>query len=54
MQASAHAKTPDEFLDALQKIKDNTDAIRFIRTLLLAGQWAWDAYIGGSATRAGL
>jgi len=44
-------KTPDEFLDALQKIKDNTDAIP-LYTNFAAG-WtmaAWDAYIGGSAT----
>lgn len=44
-------KTPDEFLDALQKIKDNTDAIP-LYTNYAAG-WtmtAWDAYIGGSAT----
>ncbi len=44
-------KTPDEFLDALQKIKDKTDAIP-LYTNFAAG-WtmgAWDAYIGGSAT----
>jgi ABC-type glycerol-3-phosphate transport system substrate-binding protein len=44
-------KTPDEFLDALKKIKDNTDAIP-LYTNFAAG-WtmgAWDAYIGGSAT----
>ncbi|HWT76663.1 MAG TPA: ABC transporter substrate-binding protein [Mobilitalea sp.] len=44
-------KTPDEFLDDLQKIKDNTDAIP-LYTNFAAG-WtlgAWDAYIGGSAT----
>lgn len=38
-------KTPDEFLDALQKIKDNTDAIP-LYTNFAAG-WtmtAWDAY----------
>ena len=43
--------TPDEFLDALQKIKDNTDAIP-LYTNYAAG-WtmsAWDAYIGGGAT----
>lgn len=43
--------TPDEFLDALKKIKDNTDAIP-LYTNFAAG-WtmgAWDAYIGGSAT----
>lgn len=44
-------KTPDEFLDALQKIKDKTDAIP-LYTNFAAG-WtmsAWDAYISGSAT----
>ncbi|MCL2034078.1 MAG: ABC transporter substrate-binding protein [Oscillospiraceae bacterium] len=44
-------KTPDEFLDALKKIKDNTDAIP-LYTNFAAG-WtmgAWDAYISGSAT----
>ena len=44
-------KTPDEFLDALQKIKDNTDAIP-LYTNYAAG-WtmsAWDAYIRGGAT----
>ena len=44
-------KTPDEFLAALKKIKDNTDAIP-LYTNFAAG-WtmgAWDAYIGGSAT----
>jgi ABC-type glycerol-3-phosphate transport system substrate-binding protein len=44
-------KTPDEFLDALQKIKHNTDAIP-LYTNFAAG-WtmtAWDAYIGGTAT----
>jgi len=44
-------KTPDEFLDALQQIKDNTDAIP-LYTNFAAG-WtmgAWDAYISGSAT----
>lgn len=44
-------KTPDEFLDALQAIKDNTDAIP-LYTNFAAG-WtmtAWDAYISGSAT----
>lgn len=38
-------KTPDEFLDALQKIKDNTDAVP-LYTNFAAG-WpmgAWDAY----------
>lgn len=44
-------KTPDEFLGALQQIKDNTDAIP-LYTNYAAG-WtlsAWDAYISGSAT----
>lgn len=44
-------KTPDEFLDALQQIRDNTDAIP-LYTNFAAG-WtlaAWDAYLGGSAT----
>ncbi|HHW68042.1 MAG: raffinose/stachyose/melibiose transport system substrate-binding protein [Epulopiscium sp.] len=44
-------KTPDEFLDALQKIKDNTDAVPMYSNF--AAKWtmgAWDAYIGGSAT----
>ena len=44
-------KTPEEFLDALQKIKDNTDAIPMYSNF--AAGWtmgAWDAYIGGSAT----
>lgn len=44
-------KTPDEFLDALQKIKDKTNAIP-LYTNFAAG-WtmgAWDAYISGSAT----
>lgn len=44
-------KTPTEFLEALQKIKDNTDAIP-LYTNFAAG-WtmgAWDAYIGGCAT----
>lgn len=44
-------KTPDEFIDALQKIKDNTDAIP-LYTNYAAG-WtmgAWDAYISGTAT----
>ncbi len=44
-------KTPDEFIAALQKIRDNTDAIP-LYTNYAAG-WtmgAWDAYIGGSAT----
>lgn len=44
-------KTPEEFLTALQKIKDNTDAIPMYTNF--AAGWtmsAWDAYIGGSAT----
>ncbi len=44
-------KTPDEFLTALQKIKDNTEAIP-LYTNFAAG-WtmtAWDAYIDGGAT----
>ncbi len=44
-------KTPDDFLAALQKIKDNTDAIP-LYTNFAAG-WtmsAWDAYVAGSAT----
>lgn len=44
-------KTPEEFLDALQKIKDNTDAIP-LYTNFAAG-WtmgAWNAYVTGSAT----
>lgn len=44
-------KTPDEFLEALQKIKDNTDAVP-LYTNFSAG-WtmgAWDQYIGIPAT----
>ena len=44
-------KTPDEFLDDLQKIKDNTDAIP-LYTNFAAG-WtmtAWDDYIGATST----
>lgn len=44
-------KTPDEFLDALAMIKENTDAIPMYTNF--AAGWtmsAWDAYIGGSAT----
>ena len=44
-------KTPDEFIAALQAIKDNTDAIP-LYTNYAAG-WtmgAWDAYIGNNAT----
>lgn len=44
-------KTPDEFLEALTKINENTDAIP-LYTNFAAG-WtmtAWDAYIDGGAT----
>jgi len=44
-------KTPSEFIDALKKIKENTDAIP-LYTNYAAG-WtmgAWDAYIGINAT----
>lgn len=44
-------KTPDEFIEALKKIKDNTEAIP-LYTNYAAG-WtmgAWDAYIGNNAT----
>lgn len=44
-------KTPDAFIDALTKIKENTEAIP-LYTNYAAG-WtltAWDAYIGGCAT----
>lgn len=44
-------KTPGDFIAALQKIKDNTDAIP-LYTNYAAG-WtlgAWDAYLAGSAT----
>lgn len=44
-------KTPDQFLDTLQKIKDNTDAIP-LYTNFAAG-WtmsAWDGYVDGCAT----
>ncbi|MCM1257032.1 MAG: extracellular solute-binding protein [Roseburia sp.] len=44
-------KTPDEFIEALQKIKDNTEATP-LYTNYAAG-WtmgAWDAYIGNNAT----
>lgn len=47
-------KTPDEFIAALQAIKDNTDAIP-LYTNYAAG-WtmgAWDAYIGASANGVG-
>ncbi|MDE7208160.1 MAG: extracellular solute-binding protein, partial [Lachnospiraceae bacterium] len=45
-------KTPDEFLDDLQKIKDNTDVEAPMYTNFAAG-WtmtAWDSYIDGGAT----
>lgn len=44
-------KTPEDFLIALQTIKDKTDAIPLYSNF--AAEWtmgAWDAYIGGSAT----
>ncbi len=44
-------KTPDEFLQFLQDIKDKTDAIPLYTNF--ADSWpmgAWDAYIGGCAT----
>ena len=44
-------KTPDEFIAALQKIKDNTDSIPLYTNF--AADWtmcAWDAYIDGNAT----
>lgn len=44
-------KTPDEFIAALQAVKENTDAIPLYTNY--AAEWtmgAWDAYIGGSAT----
>lgn len=44
-------KTPDEFIAALQAVKENTEAIP-LYTNFAAG-WtmgAWDAYVGGSAT----
>lgn len=43
-------KTPDTFLEALQKIKDNTDAIPLYTNF--NAQWtmgAWDAYVGGTS-----
>lgn len=48
---TAIPKTPEDFIAALQAIKDNTEAIP-LYTNYAAG-WtmgAWDAYIGGSAT----
>lgn len=44
-------KTPDEFLEDLRKIKDNTKAIPLYTNF--AADWtmnAWDAYIDGGAT----
>jgi len=44
-------KTPDEFIAALQAVKEKTDAIPLYTNY--AAEWtmgAWDAYIGGSAT----
>lgn len=44
-------KTPDEFIMALKKIKENTNAIPLYTNF--AARWtmgAWDAYISGSAT----
>ena len=44
-------KTPEEFLDGLQKIKDSTDAIPMYSNF--SAGWtmgAWDDYIAGSAT----
>ncbi len=44
-------KTPDEFIAALQKIKDNTDAIPLYTNY--AAEWtmgSWDSYIGVNAT----
>lgn len=43
-------KTPEDFLTALQQIKDKTDAIPLYSNF--SAQWtmgAWDAYIGGSS-----
>lgn len=37
--------TPDEFLEDLQMIKDNTDAVHFIQTLQQAGRWAHGMHI---------
>lgn len=44
-------KTPEEFLNDMQQIKDNTDAIPLYSNF--AAQWtmgSWDAYLGGTAT----
>lgn len=44
-------KTPDEFIEALKKIKQNTDAIPLYTNF--AASWtmtAWDSYIDGGAT----
>ena len=44
-------KTPDEFLDTLQIIKDKTDAIPLYTNFhAVWTMGAWDAYIGGCAT----
>ena len=43
-------KTPDEFIAALQKIKDNTDAIPLYTNFADWTMCAWDAYIDGNAT----
>ncbi len=43
--------TPDEFLDDLQTIKDNTDSIPLYTNFAAGWQMgAWDAYIGVTAT----
>lgn len=47
---TALPKTPDEFIAALQAVKDKTDAIPLYTNYF--AEWtmgAWDAYIGGSA-----
>ncbi len=44
-------KTPDEFIAALQKVSDNTDAIPLYTNYF--AQWtmgAWDAYVGAVST----
>lgn len=44
-------KTPDDFLAALQQIKDKTDAIPLYSNF--SAKWtmnAWDSYLGGTAT----
>lgn len=48
---TALPKTPEEFIDALKAIKENTDAIPLYTNY--AAEWtmgAWDAYLGGTAT----